>query len=161
MIWLGEFVLFFFFFNDTATTEIYTLSLHDALPIHYHSDEAGLIGAAHLVPSWVFHGYDGILAIDIGGTNFRAGVVQLNLKKAAAFSKAQVWKKELWRHADDKPKREEAVDQLIGLVEKLINAAEKQGLKLAPFIGIGVPGKIDAEGYIDRGAQNLPGNWAS
>src|SRR2546430_4443868 len=26
-------LLFFFFFNDTATTEIYTLSLHDALPI--------------------------------------------------------------------------------------------------------------------------------
>src|SRR5688572_32654701 len=31
--------LFFFFFNDTATTEIYTLSLHDALPISAtHSD---------------------------------------------------------------------------------------------------------------------------
>src|SRR4029434_6125787 len=30
--------LLFFFFNDTATTEIYTLSLHDALPIsHTHS----------------------------------------------------------------------------------------------------------------------------
>src|SRR5215813_15656616 len=28
-----HFVLFFFFFNDTATTEIYTLSLHDALPV--------------------------------------------------------------------------------------------------------------------------------
>src|SRR6185436_20977209 len=27
------FSFFFFFFNDTATTEIYTLSLHDALPI--------------------------------------------------------------------------------------------------------------------------------
>src|SRR2546429_9069872 len=26
----------FFFFNDTATTEIYTLSLHDALPISFH-----------------------------------------------------------------------------------------------------------------------------
>src|SRR5256885_17112322 len=26
----------FFFFNDTATTEIYTLSLHDALPISIH-----------------------------------------------------------------------------------------------------------------------------
>src|SRR3712207_8223689 len=26
-------MLFYFFFNDTATTEIYTLSLHDALPI--------------------------------------------------------------------------------------------------------------------------------
>src|SRR3712207_7283814 len=28
-------MLVFFFFNDTATTEIYTLSLHDALPIFY------------------------------------------------------------------------------------------------------------------------------
>src|SRR2546427_8086423 len=33
---------FFFFFNDTATTEIYTLSLHDALPI-YLCDERGRI----------------------------------------------------------------------------------------------------------------------
>ena len=33
---------FFFFFNDTATTEIYTLSLHDALPIskNRYSQEA-------------------------------------------------------------------------------------------------------------------------
>src|SRR5215467_13300926 len=30
---MEPFVFFFFFFNDTATTEIYTLSLHDALPI--------------------------------------------------------------------------------------------------------------------------------
>src|SRR3712207_9243219 len=30
-------VIVFFFFNDTATTEIYTLSLHDALPISSHS----------------------------------------------------------------------------------------------------------------------------
>src|SRR2546430_14404180 len=29
----SSFISFFFFFNDTATTEIYTLSLHDALPI--------------------------------------------------------------------------------------------------------------------------------
>src|SRR3989442_9776770 len=27
--------MYFFFFNDTATTEIYTLSLHDALPIYH------------------------------------------------------------------------------------------------------------------------------
>src|SRR2546422_11270071 len=30
------FISIFFFFNDTATTEIYTLSLHDALPIYPH-----------------------------------------------------------------------------------------------------------------------------
>src|SRR6266480_7819939 len=32
------FFFLFFFFNDTATTEIYTLSLHDALPIHRRGD---------------------------------------------------------------------------------------------------------------------------
>src|SRR2546425_2246152 len=37
---LGVLIYFFFFFNDTATTEIYTLSLHDALPI-YTSQLAG------------------------------------------------------------------------------------------------------------------------
>src|SRR6266478_9805337 len=42
-MWLTPSLLFFFFFNDTATTEIYTLSLHDALPIF----EAG--GADHAV----------------------------------------------------------------------------------------------------------------
>src|SRR6266849_10891762 len=33
--------LLFFFFNDTATTEIYTLSLHDALPIECPPPHAG------------------------------------------------------------------------------------------------------------------------
>src|SRR6185369_18085914 len=32
---------FFFFFNDTATTEIYTLSLHDALPISVKTRRGG------------------------------------------------------------------------------------------------------------------------
>src|SRR5256885_12400005 len=37
--------LFFFFFNDTATTEIYTLSLHDALPISPDADRVDLSAA--------------------------------------------------------------------------------------------------------------------
>src|SRR5207249_11173828 len=37
-----SFLVFFFFFNDTATTEIYTLSLHDALPI----SRVGTLGRA-------------------------------------------------------------------------------------------------------------------
>src|SRR2546423_9856368 len=36
----------FFFFNDTATTEIYTLSLHDALPIWARAEHAGGGGRA-------------------------------------------------------------------------------------------------------------------
>src|SRR2546426_10015732 len=34
----------FFFFNDTATTEIYTLSLHDALPISERREDAAPLG---------------------------------------------------------------------------------------------------------------------
>src|SRR2546427_8087599 len=37
-------VFSFFFFNDTATTEIYTLSLHDALPISFNSGTADANG---------------------------------------------------------------------------------------------------------------------
>src|SRR2546422_6146577 len=37
-------MFFFFFFNDTATTEIYTLSLHDALPISPSDTHPGLPG---------------------------------------------------------------------------------------------------------------------
>jgi predicted NBD/HSP70 family sugar kinase len=133
----------------------------DLVPIRNHPDDAGLIGAAHLAPPWMFQGHDGILAIDIGGTNIRAGVVQLNLKKAPDLSKAAVWAREQWRHANDKPKREKAIEELVGMLEKLIASAEKEDLGLAPFIGIGCPGRIEPDGSIERGAQNLPGNWAS
>src|SRR2546430_7608648 len=44
---LGRSYHFFFFFNDTATTEIYTLSLHDALPIYHHDDLALRMGEFH------------------------------------------------------------------------------------------------------------------
>src|SRR5258707_7103844 len=43
-------VMFFFFFNDTATTEIYTLSLHDALPISSMSRPYGPLRIASLRP---------------------------------------------------------------------------------------------------------------
>src|SRR5688572_31611943 len=36
-------ILIFFFFNDTATTEIYTLSLHDALPIYTAPDRQAML----------------------------------------------------------------------------------------------------------------------
>jgi hypothetical protein len=84
----------------------------DVVPIHYDPDEAGLIGAAHLAPQWLFKGYEAILGVDIGGTNIRAG-------------------------------------------------AGKEKLQLAPFIGIGCPRKIEQDGTINRGAQNMPGNWES
>ena len=126
-------------------------------------DEAALIGSLHLAPAWIFKGHDSILAIDIGGTNIRAGVVLPNVGKAADLTKATVWKSEKWRHVDEKEKltREKAVDELIGMLKDLIKRAKKEGHDLAPFIGIACPGKIEQDGSIAKGAQNLPGNWES
>ena len=133
----------------------------DLVPIRYHPDDAGLIGCLHLAPSWIFEAHDSILAVDIGGTNIRCGVVETRWKKASDLSKAEVWKSELWRHANDEPTREGAVKRLVKMLKGLIAAADTEGLKLAPFIGIACPGVIDADGSIEKGAQNLPGNWES
>ena len=54
-------------------------------------DEAGLLGAIQLAPKWLFKAHDAILAVDIGGTNIRAGVIELNLKKGADGPDRQPW----------------------------------------------------------------------
>jgi predicted NBD/HSP70 family sugar kinase len=133
----------------------------DLVPIRFHPDEAGLIGALHLAPSWIFEGHNSILAVDIGGTNIRCGVVETRWKKAPDLSKASVWKSDLWRHADEEPTREGAVKRLANMLKDLIAAAEEKDFKLAPFIGIACPGVIREDGSIEKGAQNLPGNWES
>jgi predicted NBD/HSP70 family sugar kinase len=133
----------------------------DVLPIRFHPDDAALIGALHLAPSWIFEGHDSILAVDIGGTNIRCGVVETRRKKAPDLSKAEVWKSLLWRHADDEPTREGAVKRLVRMLKELIGEAEAEKFKLAPFIGIACPGVIKEDGSIEKGAQNLPGNWES
>lgn len=130
-------------------------------PIRHHPDEGGLLGAAHLAPAWVFSGHDAILAVDIGGTNIRAGLVALALDQAKDLSQAKVAEREVWRHRDDKPSRNQAMEHLGEMLKRLVRRAEKEKLKLAPFIGIGCPGLIEADGAIRRGGQNLPGNWES
>jgi predicted NBD/HSP70 family sugar kinase len=135
----------------------------DIVPIRHHPDEAGLIGAVHLAPSWVFRGSDAMLAVDIGGSNIRAGVVELRLGDGGDLSKCSVATSELWRYAceDPKPKREEAIDRLVEMLRGLVKAASKRDLTLAPMIGVACPGVIAADGTIERGGQNLPGNWES
>lgn len=47
------------------------------------------------------------------------------------------------------------------MLKDLIANADKEGFKLAPFIGVACPGVIERDGSIEKGAQNLPGNWES
>src|SRR2546427_13075618 len=88
-----NFRCFFFFFNDTATTEIYTLSLHDALPIF--SAEVDLVhqqtqnqryGSSHI----------GATAKDISNvvTDAASGVVDIfhGIDKAVADTWNNFWK---------------------------------------------------------------------
>jgi predicted NBD/HSP70 family sugar kinase len=123
-----------------------------------HPDEAGLMGAVQLAPSWVLDGHDAVLAADIGGTNMRAGLLRFKVKNAEV-SKVEVVKRLHWRHADDRPTRDEAVDRLAAMLKELAELAGAEKLKLAPFVGLACPGLIDEHGTVLRGGQNLPGNW--
>src|SRR5256885_17031709 len=49
---LSLFLFIFFFFNDTATTEIYTLSLHHALPISDAAAVFACASAGFLIWNW-------------------------------------------------------------------------------------------------------------
>lgn len=48
---------------------------------------------------------------------------------------------------------------MTGMLRTMIKRAGKQGLRLAPFIGIGCPGLIREDGFIEKGGQSLPGDW--
>src|SRR6266404_7433128 len=73
----------FFFFNDTATTEIYTLSLHDALPI-YDEPQQGQEFGRGLVRGVLVHGQEiGLVGDDAGIVHVCAqiGVILCGLRR--------------------------------------------------------------------------------
>lgn len=137
--------------QDGIDVELHTLS-HDA-------DDGGLLGWVHLAPDDARDNHDAFLAVDIGGTKIRCGIVEHRLKKASDGAKAEVLERTNWRHAEDDPDRDEAVTQMAGMLNGLIAQARTTGLRLAPFVGIACPGQIRDDGSIAHGAQNLPGDW--
>lgn len=129
--------------------------------LHHHSDDGGLIGWAHLAPPELLKEYDGFLAVDIGGTNVRAGIVRARPDDQFEFPAMKVVGREKWGHKDDKDtkRREHMIKGIAEMLEDLIVKANKKGLDLAPFVGVSCPGTVRKDGTISRGAQNLPGNW--
>lgn len=124
-----------------------------------HPDMAGIIGCAYLAPAWIFAGFGGMLGVDIGGTNIRCGVITAKQSNDYQLSKIKVPLSDRWRHADDEPSRTEAISKLVDMLNRLVKRAKKEDIALAPFIGVGCPGRVRPDGTIDRGAQNLPGKW--
>ena len=129
-------------------------------PIPQHPDAAGVCGAAYLAPGWMFAGFDAILGVDIGGTNIRCGAVTLKTNRSRQATRAKMIFPEHWRHADE-PSRTEAINQLIEMLQRVVRKCKRKGLRVAPFIGVGCPGRVRPDGTIDRGAHTLPGTWES
>jgi len=133
------------------------------MTLRHHPDEGGLIGWVHLAPPEVLSSYDGFLAVDIGGTNVRCGIVRPRARKTPDLTDVRISGLRKWGHAgdDDATRREDLVQGIAGMLKKLIKQAAAKNLKLAPFVGVACPGMIAEDGSIAAGAQNLPGNWES
>ena len=98
-----------------------------------------------------------MLGGEIGGTTLPGGLVLLRQREAADVSAARVLGTRRWGYAGGGVGREEAVERLVAMLKTLAGQAEAEGLRLAPFVGLGCPGVIRADGVIERGGQNLPG----
>jgi hypothetical protein len=133
----------------------------DIQVLEHDPDEGGLLGWVHLLPDEVHAAYDAFLAVDVGGTNLRCGIVEHRLHRDRTGADARLLERMQWRHVEDEPGRGEAVARLAGMLNGLGAQARTLGISLAPFVGVACPGKIEHDGGIPQGAQNLPGDWES
>ena len=127
--------------------------------IHHPADEAGLVGwavAAPPTPAVRRPGTTAILDVDIGGTNVRCGIVG---NAFGGRDDAHVLAHEEWNHAEVAAQQDDLVEGIVAALRRLVAQAKQDAIRLAPFIGIGCPGIIRQDGSIERGAQNLPGDW--
>jgi predicted NBD/HSP70 family sugar kinase len=131
-------------------------------PIRHDPDEAGIIGAAQLFPTKLIKTAEHLLGVDIGGSNFRCGLIALNQDADKNLRKAAVVGHQLWRHADEKDASLDAcMERLAAMLRESLKFGEKQNLKMSPLIGVGVPGTVMEDGGLEGGVLNLPGDWKS
>lgn len=128
--------------------------------LHQDPDEGGMIGWVHALPATATRGADAFLGVDIGGTHVRCAIVEHRLRRAADGAQAVVVEHMQWRHGDDEPSREQLVLRIAAMLNALAAAARTLGLSLAPVIGVACPGRVEPDGGLEAGTQNLPGDWS-
>jgi predicted NBD/HSP70 family sugar kinase len=131
----------------------------EVIPIRGDPDEAGIIGAAQLFTPKQLKGVDRLIGVDIGGSNFRCGLVELNLAEDPKLKKAGIAGHQLWNHADKELTLDASMRKLGDMLRESIKYAEKRELALSPLIGVGVPGTVLESGALEGGVLNLPGDW--
>jgi hypothetical protein len=97
------------------------------VPLRHHPEQAGLLGGVYLAPEEVLREYRGILAVDIGGTNVRTGIVEPDIDVDGSILDARVHSYELWRHADRKPDKQELLDHMLARLRHMADAATREG----------------------------------
>lgn len=127
--------------------------------LRHDPDDGGLLGWVHAAPREALRAHAAFLAVDIGGTHVRCGLVEHGLRARADGSAARVVQRMRWRHGSDAPTRDELVARIAAMLDALAAYARSCGLALAPLVGIACPGRIAPDGGIEQGTQNLPGDW--
>jgi glucokinase len=90
-----------------------------------------------------------VIGVDMGGTNLRAGIVEMETGRLFALQSTPTLARE---------GQAAVMERLAGLIDSLMKSAgiPRSG---TPVIGIGVPGVLDIEHGIVLFLPNLPGNW--
>jgi hypothetical protein len=109
-------------------------------PIRHDPDEAGLLGNTQLVPRWMLSGHQAILAVDIGGTTIRTGVVALEWRKHALTEVRMATTKTGGTRTPDLGVMPPWTSSL-PLRAQIKRSEKKQPART--FIGIGCPGLIN------------------
>jgi hypothetical protein len=125
-------------------------------PLTHSPDQAGLIGAANLVPLWMRSGRDCVLAIDVTEAAIRVGLVRLS---AGEGGEEKVAGLEVWRFDPDSVTRDKAIAYLCDMVAHSAQRARRDKLRVSPMIGVGCPGLVDDAALFQRGAQRLRRRW--
>lgn len=127
--------------------------------LRHEPDDGGLLGWIHAAPREAVQAHAALLAVDIGGTHVRCGLVEHGLRDAADGSAARVVQRMRWRHGSDEPTRDELVARIAAMLNGLAAYARSCGIALAPVVGVACPGRIAPDGGLEQGTQNLPGDW--
>src|SRR5256886_14304106 len=155
---------FFFFFNDTATTEIYTLSLHDALPISISSPIAlwtrssttGSAGRIAWSPSPTWSGCFGpfLTAWGSGGGGAAPGgrTTSRRAAKCARSEERRVGGEGRTRWAPDHLKKKKSVCAVFGVC-----ASDRAGLSSDPLVTRNDKETTTLCGGGDGSVQGVPG----
>ncbi len=131
----------------------------DLRRLHHNPDDAGMIGWAYAAPRGVLAEGNGFVAVDIGGTNVRWGIVRID-RSPHDRDRLDIVRRDKWCHAESDVGREEMLDLIAKGARSMLDGAQADGLRLAPFVGLSCPGVIRDDGSLASGGQNLPGDWS-